>query len=191
MGDVSGARRAIATALGMARDRDTLAGVATLMARTGDAAGAGRIFSELARQSPNDTMLNSAWIPIARATAETRRNNPAKAIQILESARPYEFGAGPESCGYWPAYVRAEAYLKDHNGVQAAAEYRKILDRRGADPASPLYSLSSLGLGRAYALRGDSEKARTAYQDFLAIWKDADPDVPVLKQAKAEYSKLQ
>jgi serine/threonine protein kinase/Flp pilus assembly protein TadD len=191
MGDASGARRAIDTALGMARDRDTLNEVATLMARTGDAAGADRIFSELARQYPNDTVLSSVWIPLVHATAEIRRNNPEKAIQLLETARPYEFGSGPDSCNFWPAYVRAEAYLKAHNGANAAAEYQEILNHRGTEPTNPLYSLSMLGLGRAYALQGDSAKARTAYQDFLATWKDADSDVPVLKQAKAEYAKLQ
>jgi tetratricopeptide (TPR) repeat protein len=191
MGDASGARQAIATALGMARDRDTQMSAAILMARTGDSTGADRILSGLAKQFPDDTMLNSAWIPVERATMEIRRNNPAKAIQLLESARQYEFGSGPFSCGYWPAYVRGEAYLKTHEGAQAAVEYQKILDHRGVEPTNPLYSLSSLGLARAYALQGDSAKARTEYQNFLAEWKDADPDVPVLKQAKAEYAKLQ
>ena len=191
MGDTSEAHRAITTALTLAKDRDTQMAAATLMAQTGDEAGADRILSGLAKQYPNDTMLNSVWIPVSHATVEIRRNNPSKAIQLLESARPYEFGSGPFSCGYWPVYIRAEAFLKAHDGVKAAAEYQEILDHRGTEPTNPLYSLSSLGLGRAYALQGDSAKARTAYQDFLATWKDADPDVPVFKQAKAEYAKLQ
>ena len=87
-------------------------------------------------------------------------------------------------------YVRGEAYLRLRNGAKAATEYQKILDRRGVAPSSPLYSLARLGLGRAYALQGDSAKAKAAYQDFFAMWKDADPDVPILKEAKAEYAKL-
>jgi eukaryotic-like serine/threonine-protein kinase len=191
MGDTSGARRAITTALSMAKDRDTQMSAAILMARTGDAAGADRILSGLAKQFPDDTMLNSVWLPVEHATAEIRRNNPAKAIQLLESTRRYEFGSGPFSCGYWPAYVRGEAYLKTHEGAQAAVEYQKILDHRGVEPTNPLYSLSILGLARAYALQGDSAKARTQYQNFLAEWKNADPDVPILKQARLEYAKLQ
>ncbi len=191
MGELSGARPAINAALSMAQDRDTRTEAALLMARTGDTSGAERIFTDLAKRYPNDTMLNSGWIPMARATAEIRRNNPMKAIELMESTRPYELGSGPLSLGYWPNYVRAEAYLKAHDAAKAVAEYNTILDHRGVDAVSPLYSLSSLGLGRAYALQGDSAKARTAYQDFLATWKDADSDVPVLKQAKAEYAKLQ
>jgi predicted Zn-dependent protease len=136
-------------------------------------------------------MLNSAWIPIAHATEEIRRGNPARAVELLEAARPYELGSGPNACSYWINYIRGEAYLKAHDGAKAAAEYQKILDHRGVDPVSPLYTLSSLGLGRAYALQGDSAKSRTAYQDFFGTWKDADPDVPILKEAKTEYAKLQ
>jgi len=87
--------------------------------------------------------------------------------------------------------VRGEAFLKAHDGAKAAAEYQKILDHRGVDATSPLYTLSQLGLGRAYVLQGDTTKAKTAYQDFFATWKDADPDIPILREAKAEYAKLQ
>ena len=191
MGDLSGAPPAINAALRMAKDRDTRTEAAMLMARTGDASGAERILADLAKQYPNDTMLNSGWIPMARATAEIQNNNSGKAVELMESARPYELGSGPLSLGYWPNYVRAEAYLKAHDGAKAATEYKIILDHQGVDPVNPLYALAHLSLGRAYALQGDSAKARTAYQDFLAIWKDADSDVPVLKQAKAEYAKLQ
>ena len=110
---------------------------------------------------------------------------------MLESPRPYELGGAPNGCSYWPNYVRAEAFLLARDGVKAAAEYQRILDHRGIDPTSPMYALARLGLARAYALQGETAKARTAYQDFLANWKDADPDVPVLKEAKAEYAKLQ
>lgn len=191
LGNAALARPAVTTAFQLAQDRDTRSAAAGLMGQTGDSAGAEKIIAGLAQEFPNDTMQRTVWIPIARASGEIAHNNPAKAIQLLESARPYEFGVGPFAAGYWPVYIRAGAYLKAHDGAQAAAEYQKILDHRGVDPASPMYSLSKLGLGRAYALQGDSAKARAAYQDFLAVWKDADPDVPALKQAQSEYAKLQ
>jgi tetratricopeptide (TPR) repeat protein len=191
LGSSAGAREAVATAFKIAQDRDTRMGAAILLARAGDAAGAERILEQLAKDFPADTMLNSVWIPVARASAEVRHDNPARAIALLESARPYELGGGPVACGYVPAYVRGEAYLKARDGNNAAAEYQKILDHRGTDPTNVLYTLARLGLGRAYALQGDNGKAKAAYQDFFAAWKDADPDIPILKQAKAEYAKLQ
>jgi tetratricopeptide (TPR) repeat protein len=191
LGNATAARPAVARALAMAHDRDTREAAAWLLARTGDEAGADKIFAELDKEFPNATMLNAVWIPMAHATAEIRRNNPAKAIALLESAKAYEFGSGPNSAGFWPNYVRAEAYLAAHDGVKAAAEYQKILDHRGVDPTNPLYMLASLGLGRAYALQKDNVKARAAYQDFLAVLKDADPGLPVVNQAKSEYAKLQ
>ena len=122
---------------------------------------------------------------------DLQRNQPAQAVSDLEPTVPYELGAGPRSSGYTPNYVRGQAYLDAHDGAKAAVEYQKILDHRGVDPTNPQYSLAHLGLGRAYALQGDNAKAKAAYQDFFAIWKNADPDVPVLKTSKAEYAKLQ
>ncbi len=191
LGKETSARPAVANALAMAKDRDTRWGAALLLARVGDSNAADKMFADLAKEFPSDTTLNSVWIPISRAISEMRRNNPAKAVEVLESARPYELGMGPNSCSYWANYVRGEAYLKAHDGQKAAAEYQKILDHRGVDPANPIYGLSRIGQARAYALTGDTAKSRTAYQDFLATWKEADPDIPILKQAKAEYAKLQ
>jgi hypothetical protein len=125
-----------------------------------------------------------------RALLSLQRNQPAEAIAQTESAIPYAFGSDPRGSGYFPIYARAESFLRAHDGTKAATEYQKILDHRGVEPTSVLYSLAHLGLGRAYALQGDTAKARTAYQDFFAVWKDSDPDVPVLKTAKAEYEKL-
>jgi len=189
-GDATGARPAIAKAFAMAKDRDTQWGVGLLLASIGDASGE-RMLSDLAKKFPRDTMLNSVWLPLAQALAQMRSNNPNKAIELLEKARPYEFGMGPNSCSIWPSFYRARAYLQARDAQKAQAEYRKILDHRGIDPTSPLYTLSGLGLGRAYALAGDTSNARTAYQDFLGTLKDADADIPILKQAKAEYAKLQ
>jgi len=149
------------------------------------------MFADLAKEFPSDTMLNAVWVPVARAFAEMHRNNPGKAVELLESARPYELGTGPNACSFWPNYYRGLAYLQAHDGSKAAAEYQRILDHRGVDPANPIYTLSGLGLARAYSLKGDNTKARIAYQDFLGAMKDADPDIPVLKQAEVEYAKLQ
>ncbi|HEX3822701.1 MAG TPA: hypothetical protein VHW45_20385, partial [Candidatus Sulfotelmatobacter sp.] len=183
--------RPLATAmLSKAQDADIRAGAAFLLAAVGDSARAQQLADELAKESPDDTLLNKADLAVIRATLALQRNQPAQAIAQLESDIPYQFGAGPRSAGYEPFAIRAEAYLRTHDGTNAAAEYQKILDHRGLDPVSPLYSLAHLGLGRAYALQGDNAKAKSAYQDFFAIWKDADPDVPVLKTAKAEYEKL-
>ena len=116
------------------------------------------------------------------------QNEAGKAVEALRSALPYELG---ERTVLYPAYVRAEAYLTSRNGSEAAVEFQKILDHRGLVLNSPIGALAHLGLARAYALQGDSIKAKTAYQDFLALWKNADPDIPILKEAKAEYAKLQ
>jgi predicted Zn-dependent protease len=119
---------------------------------------------------------------------EINHDNPAAALEYLEKLRPYELGLVTT---LWTNYDRGRAYLKLKKGPEAAAEFQHVLDHRGVDPAGLEYALSYLGLARAYALPGDSAKSRTAYQDFFALWKDADPDIPVLKQAKAEYAKLQ
>jgi predicted Zn-dependent protease len=149
------------------------------------------LIEDLAKQSPYDTLLNQVKLPTARALLSLQRNQPAQAIAALESAKPYELGADRRLFGsYWAIFVRGDAYLHSHDGANAAIEYQKILDHRGIDPTSPSFSLSRLGLARAYALQGDTAKAKAAYQDFFALWKDADPDVPILKSAKAEYEKL-
>jgi tetratricopeptide (TPR) repeat protein len=183
--------------------------LATALAICGDTNRAQKLIEELAKDFPLDTLLNNVSLPVARAIVEMQRNNPAQAISLLEVARPYDLS------GYGPMYARGEAYLQAGDGAKAATEYQKILDHRGIDPLSPVYALARLGLGRAYALQAgvgagsprrlpapagrpqgatvqsDSlAQARTAYQDFLAFWKDADPDIPILKQAKEEYEKL-
>ena len=163
---------------------------ATTLARIGDDKRAAKLIEEVGQESPTDTLLNNVEIPVAQACIEIVRNNPVKAVALLEAARPYDLGAGPGGADYSSIYVRGEAYLKANDGTKSAAEYQKILDHRGIDATSPLYALAHLGLGRAYAAQGDTAKARTAYQDFFAAWKDADPDVPILLQAKAEYEKL-
>ena len=191
VGNPALARQVILQALASSDDRDTRVAAAVGLARAGDTSRSQKLIEELAREFPTDTLQNSVWLPVAKATNQIRADQPGQAVDTLEAAAPYEFGAPPIGAVYWPMYVRGEAYLHLRNGEKAATEYQKILDHRGIAPNSPLYPLARLGLGRAYALQGDKAKAKEAYQDFLATWKDADPDVPILKDAKAEYAKLQ
>ncbi len=184
------ARQQTSAALARSGDADSQAAAAYLFASVGDAARAQKLIDDLAKESPSDTVLNQVFLPCARAVLSLQHNQPAEAIAQTDSAIPYELGAGPRASGYAPNYIRGEAFLRAHDGAKAAAEFQKILDHRGVDPTGVLYSLAHVGLGRAYALQGDAPKAKAAYQDFFAIWKDADADVPILKTAKAEYEKL-
>ncbi len=178
------AREQAAAALAVARSRNTLPQAATTLALAGDAAQAQKLIEELGQRFPVDTLINALWMPTARAAIEIKRGNAAKAIEGLRAAAPYELGS------LWPIYVRGRAYLGAKAGTEAAAEFQKILNHRGVAPASPLYPLAHLGLGRAWALAGDTARSRKAYQDFLALWKDADPDIPILQEAQQEYAKL-
>ena len=156
------------------------------LSRAGDIVQARILADDLARRFPLSTFRYKVDRPTVLAVVEIRQGNPARAVELLQVSSPYELG---EYAGLTPVYVRGEAYLQTHDGSKAAEEFQKILNHRGSDPFD--YALAHLGLGRAYALSGDTAKARTAYQDFFALWKDADPDIPILKQAKAEYAKLQ
>ena len=185
------ARDRLKAALAISETPDSQAEAAVILARIGDTAQSEKLIADLGRQYPYDTLLNQVKLPTARALLDLQRNQPAQAIATLESAKPYELGADRRLIDTYSAiFVRGEAYLHAHDGANAALEYQKILDHRGINPTSPLYPLARLGLGHAYALQGDNAKAKSAYQDFFALWKDADPDVPVLKTAKAEYEKL-
>jgi tetratricopeptide (TPR) repeat protein/tRNA A-37 threonylcarbamoyl transferase component Bud32 len=190
LGNWQEARRQVSIALTLSKNQYTQTASALALARTGDANRATKILGDLVKEHPLGTLLNDVYVPVTHAIIEIQRNSPAQAITLLEAAGPYELGAGPGAAGYLPAYVRGEAYLQAREGAKAKAEYQKILDHQGVDPTNPFYPLAHLGRGRACALEGDTAKARTAYQDFLALWKDAGPDIPVLKQAKAEYAKL-
>jgi len=190
IGNVKEARQKIADALAASQDRDTRAIVMAVLPRTGDTTRSQKIAEDLIRQYPTDTLLNKVFVPVAQAASDLQRNQPAQAVARLEIATPYELGSGPSTAGYWVNYIRGEAFLGSKQGAKAAAEYQKILDHRGTDPGNVAYTLSHLGLGRAYALQSNTAAAKSAYQDFFAAWKDADPDLPVLKQSKAEYEKL-
>jgi len=166
---------------------------ALALAMCGDSAQAEKLARETSKLFPNGTLWNAVQLPAIRAAIALKRDQPAKAVELLASASPYE-RAYPEA-----VYLRGLAYLGLREGAEAAAEFHKILDHKGASWGSAwqhpywgqFYSLSYLGLARGSALAGDPAKAGKAYQDFLTLWRDADPDVPILQQAKTEYAKLQ
>jgi len=173
------------SALKLERNQISLTRSALALALGGEPSQAQSLVEELLRRYPKDTLVNSIWLPTIRAAIELNSNNPAQAIQLLEATRRYEGAAE-----FWPIYLRGQAYLRQRAGTEAAAEFQKILDHRGQAPLSALYPLSHLGLARAAALAGDTAKSQKAYQDFLALWKDAETDIPILQEARREYEKL-
>jgi predicted Zn-dependent protease len=184
-GNYAEAERNAETGLKTARSRGSLTDSAAAFALAGKLDKAEALASELAKRYPKDILVNSVSVPTIRALIEIKRGNGEKAVELLKAAEPYE--AGNDQA----LYVHGQAYLSARKGAEAAQKFQNLLALRAANPTSEFLSLGQLGLARAYALQGDSAKARTAYQDFLALWKDADPDVPLLKEAKAEYAKLQ
>jgi len=191
VGNTEEGRRQVETALAMTQDKNLEAFAALVLARIGDTSRAEKMIADSAKENPTDTVLNNAQLAVARAALELQRKQPARAVEALEPARRYELAGGPTApVDFWPLYLRGEAYLDLHDPAKALIEYQKIADHRGLNPTSPLYVLARLGTARAYGQQRDSNKARTAYQDFFAFWKDADPDIPLLKQAKIEYAKL-
>jgi eukaryotic-like serine/threonine-protein kinase len=193
-GNADAARQNAAAAVALAPgSRDVEAQAALAYALAGDSAHAQSLADDLGKRFPQNTVVQSVWLPTIRAQVETSRKNPSRSIEVLQAAAPYELGmlsaSANNSCLY-PVYVRAEAYLSAQQGQLAAAEFQKILDHRGLLWNCATGPLAHLGLARAYAMQSDTAKARAAYQDFLALWKDADPDIPILIAAKAEYAKL-
>jgi eukaryotic-like serine/threonine-protein kinase len=183
------ARQKVDAALAHSDDADTRSDAAYLLARLGDGQRAQKLADDLAKESPSNTVLNRYTLPVIRAVLSLEHNQPEQAISQTDSAVAYEFASDRNVLSYLVMASRGEAFLRAQDGTKAAAEYQTILDHRGADPTNILYPLAHLGLARAYALQGDTAKAKTAYQDFFGAWKDADPDLPVLKQARAEYTK--
>ncbi|MGH9530120.1 MAG: tetratricopeptide repeat protein, partial [Terriglobales bacterium] len=191
LGNPEEARGQTESALAMTQDKGIMSEAALTLARIGDISRAEKMIADLAREYPTDEVLNKGELAIARAAVELQRKQPARAVDALEPARIFELGSGPAApVDFWVLYLRGEAYRDLHDPAKAVAEYQKIADHRGMSPTSPLYVLARLGAARAYVEQGDSTKARTAYQDFFAFWKDADPDTPLLAKAKVEYGKL-
>ena len=189
-GNSAQARRAAGAARAMASGRNVHAVVALALARADDNPLAQKLSDDLGKIYPANTYVNFYWLPTIRSAIEISRKNTAKAIGVLKLAAPYELGAPPFLGNMYPVYVRGEAYLLAHNGSAAAGEFLKMIDHPGIMLNFPTGALAHLELGRAYAMTGDTAKARSAYQDFFVLWKDADPDIPILIAAKSEYAKL-
>ncbi|MGH9714321.1 MAG: tetratricopeptide repeat protein [Candidatus Acidiferrales bacterium] len=188
------ARRESASGLALSSNHDSQILAALAFARTGDPAKAQSIANELARSYPLDTLVNEYWLPVIRAAIEITRNNPEKALEFIGTAIPYELASPQTWSGLggplYPAYLRGQALLMLRRGTDAAKEYQKLVDHRGFMLASPLRVLAHLGLARAFELDSDMSRSRSAYQDFFELWSDADPGIPLLKQARLEYAKL-
>jgi tetratricopeptide (TPR) repeat protein len=193
-GNAQEARNRESMTIAHSTGRDAQYGAALALAYAGDDKRAQTLADDLGKKFPEDTLVQSNFLPSLRAKFALSRGNAAEAIEILRTATPYELGQTTASTHGWtamyPVFVRGEAYLAAHQGTEAATEFLKILDHRGIVLNGPIAALARLGLARAYAMQGDAAKAKAAYQDFLTLWKDADSDIPVLIAAKSEYAKL-
>jgi ATP/maltotriose-dependent transcriptional regulator MalT len=166
---------------------------AIALALAGDSAQAARLSDDLHKKFPADTIVQYDYLPMIRAAAALHSGEGSRAVQALAEAEPYELGSTNYSFTFalYPVYLRGVAYLSAKQGASAQVEFQKLLDHFGVVGNQPIGALARLGLGRAYALSGDVAKSKAEYQEFLALWKNADPDIPILKEARAEYAKLQ
>jgi len=185
-GECADARREIAAGLELGRDNFTLERAGRVQSLCGGGEGA-NLAGELADRFPDATLTARIQLPVAAAALALQRGEPARALGLLASVRPYDHAPSSE---FWPAYLRGQAHLQLKNGRAAATEFQSILEHRGEAPTSPLYPLAHLGLGRAAVLTGNVDEARKAYADFLALWNGADSSVQPVKQARAEYARL-
>ncbi len=194
-GNVSAARQGAAAALELSKDRDLEYGAALALALSGESSRSQTLATDLERRFPDDTEVRFTYVPAIRAQLALNHHEPARAIELLKAAAPYDLGT-PLSVGtafYGPlytVYLRGVAYLAAHQGAEAAAEFQKILDHRTVVVSDPIGALAHVQLGRAFAMSGQIEKAKAAYQDFFTLWKDADAGIPVAEQARAEYAAL-
>jgi len=194
-GNAIAAKRSAAEALKLSKGRDVSYGAAFALALAGDVSASQALASNLEKRFPEDTSVQVNYLPALRGLFALSQHEPRKAIEVLQAAAPYELGVPPVDFnaffgGFYPNFVRGEAYLASGEGSQAAAEFQKILNHRGIVAADPIGALAHLRLARAYTLQGNDANVRAAYQDFLTLWKEADPDIPILQQAKAQYTKL-
>ena len=190
------AKRTAKGSLELAKNREVKYGAALALAMSGDASQAQSLANDLERDFPEDTSVRFYYLPAIRASLALNHDDPSKAIEFLQVAVPYDLGM-PRSATFayfgalHPVYVRGQAYLVERQGAEAAREFQKIVDHPGITIGDAFGALAHLGLARAYVVSGETAKARGKYKDFLTLWKDADPDIPILKQAKIEYAKLQ
>jgi DNA-binding winged helix-turn-helix (wHTH) protein/tetratricopeptide (TPR) repeat protein len=195
-GNAREAKQGVADALAAANNREIEYAAAIVAGLVGDSAQAQALASRLETDFPEDTSVRFSYLPVIHAIVALNHNDPPRAIAALEPAFPYELGAPRCSVvmffgALYPILVRGQAYLAGHKGPEAAREYQKLLEHSGPMIGDPVQVLAHLGLARSYALSGDATKARDQYKELLALWKDADPDLPVLHKAKAELARLQ
>jgi predicted Zn-dependent protease len=192
-GNAREAKQNAEAALHLARNREVQYGAAVALALSGESTQALILIKDLERTFPEDTALRFNYLPTVSALVALNHGENSRARDLLETAIPNELGQ-PRMNGFfgalYPVYVRGQAYLAARRGTEAATEFQKILDHGGVVVSDPVRTLARLQLGRAYLQSGDKAKAKVAYHDFLTFWKDADPDIPILRQAKAEYAKL-
>ena len=193
-GNTNEARSNVTSALNRSSNRDVLYFAALALAYSREDARVRELVNDLNKRFPEDTIVQFNYLPTLRARLALNKGNATEAVENLRIAEPYELGVSTDCPFNWsamyPVFVRGEAYLAAHQGNEAAAQFQKILDYPGVVVNQPIAALARLGLARAQVLQGDAAKAKAAYQDFLTLWKNADPDIPVLKQAQAEYAKL-
>jgi serine/threonine protein kinase/Flp pilus assembly protein TadD len=188
-GNSAEVRQRATAALSLSNGRDVQNGAALGLAFAGDVSRAQSLTDDMDKRFPEDTVVQFNYLPTLHAQLALTRNDPLKAIEALQAAGPYELGS-VVNLALCPVYVRGEAYLAAHHGSEAAVEFQKILEHRGVAGNEPIGVLAHLQIGRAFAMQGETAKARAAYQDFLTLWKDADPDIPILIAAKSEYANL-
>ncbi len=190
-GNASEATKTAMAALNSSSNRDVEYGAAFALAVSGDSFKSGALANDIERRFPEDTLVRFSYLPVLRARIALNRGDPARALEYLQPAVSHELGLTWTWFGaLYPIYMRGEVYLALHQGGLAAAELQKILDHGGIVLLDPIGALTRLQLGRAYSVSGEMAKAKNAYRDFLTLWKDADADIPILKQARAEYAGL-
>jgi hypothetical protein len=199
-GNVAAAKIKATAAANLSRDRDVEYGAAFALALSGEPSRSRALAKDLDTRFPQDSAVQHIYLPAIRALLaldeDSKGSGASKAIQLLQSARPYDRGTPPSIAPMFigplfTIYARGLAYSAAHQGTEAAGEFQKIIDSRNIVVSDPIGALAHLQLGRALALSRDKTKAKAAYQEFLTLWKNADPDIPILKQAKVEYDKLQ
>lgn len=196
LGNFGGARRFAGQSLSLTKTTDAIALVALADARAGNVNESQALAEELIKRYPDGTIVNNYWVPTIRASVQMSRQKPLESIEILRTSAPYELARAEQNATAFvtvlePVYTRGLANLQANRGADAAAAFQKILDYPGIALIYPVRALAHLGLARAYVMQGDTAKAKAEYEIFLALWKDADPDIPIYQQVKAEYAKLQ
>ena len=194
-GNAAEAKTNAAAALALSNGRDVEYAAGLALALSGDSSRSQPLADDLEKRFPEDTFAKFTYVPVLRALSALERGKPTDSVDRLQIALPYELAVNGLNFQFYlgglhSAYVRGQALVAAHRYADAVGEFQKILDHRGVVGADPLGALAHLQLGRAFALSGDRNKAKAAYEDFLTLWNDADPNIPILRQAKAENATL-